>query len=60
MYLLTRSLKGVDIVHNLGLFDTEESALSYQRACEPLHRTVKYTYEISRLPYFKGYPYNGK
>lgn len=53
MYLLTRSLKGIDFVHNLGVFDTEEDALRYQRQCEPLHRTVKYTYEISSIAHFK-------
>ena len=52
MYLLTRSLKGLGFVHNLGVCDTEEDALHYQRRCEPLHRTVKYTYEISEIAYF--------
>lgn len=53
MYLLTRKIKGFGYVHNLGVFDTEEDARKYQKRCEPLHRSIKYTYEITPIKYFK-------
>ena len=49
MFLLTRtSCLGTELAHTsyLGVFDTQEGAENYMRACIALHRSGMYTYAV--------------
>lgn len=46
MFLLTRESRGIGHVSYLGVFDTLDGAMAFERACLKCHMPEHYIYEI--------------
>lgn len=49
MFLLTRECAG--FTYYLGVFDTEDAARRFERACRACHASGLYTYDVTRVAY---------